>query len=143
MAGPGASDPIFHLSISVSDRAATRSFYVDLLGGEPGRAIPGEDWFDVWLWGAQVTFHEWPDTVLPERLTRGQHFGATLPRDAWDETHARLEAAGADFAKPARYDPETGTAKMYVRDPDGTVIELKAYDDPAAALRRPDAGLSP
>lgn len=32
---------------------------------------------------------------------------------------------------------------MYLRDPDGTVIELKASGDPAAALQRPDAGLSP
>lgn len=81
MVGPGAPEPILHLSISVSDRTATRAFYVDLLGGQLGRAIPAEDWFDVWLWGAQVT-HEWPDTALPERLTRGQHFGATLPRGA-------------------------------------------------------------
>jgi extradiol dioxygenase family protein len=112
MTGERDGDPIFHLSISVSDRTASRAFYVDLLGGEPRRAIPGQDWFDVWLWGAQVTFHEWPDTVLPERLTRGQHFGATLPRGVWDETRARLEAAGADFAKPASYDSWVGTAKM-------------------------------
>ena len=32
---------------------------------------------------------------------------------------------------------------MYLRDPDGTVIELKAYDDPAAALQRPDGPITP
>ena len=129
--------PIFHLSLSVSDRAATRAFYVDLLGGRPGRALPGEDWFDVWLYGAQVTFHEWPDTVLPEALTRGQHLGATLDRAEWDRLTGRLEAAGADFAAPPRYDAATGTAKAYLRDPDGYVVELKAYDDPAGTLQRP------
>ena len=128
-----SAEPIFHLSLSCADRAATERFYTDL-GAEIGRRRG--DWINVWLFGAQITFHEWPDKVPPAPYDEGLHFGATLPMPRWQSLAADL--SGASFERAPRYDPETGTAKMYLRDPNGYVVELKAYDDPGAALERPE-----
>ena len=126
-----STEPIFHLSLSCADRGATETFY-SRLGAEVGRRRG--DWIDVWLFGAQITFHEWPDKVPPPPYVQGLHFGATLPMARWRAMAAELD--GAAFERPPRYDEETGTAKMYLRDPDGYVVELKAYDEPSAALER-------
>ena len=126
-------DPIFHLSLSCADRTATERFYTSL-GGEVGRRRG--DWIDVWLFGAQITFHEWPDKVPPPPYDRGLHFGATLAMSRWH--HLAENLPDAAFERPPRYDAQSGTAKMYLRDPNGYVVELKAYDDPADALERPE-----
>ena len=131
-------EPIFHLSLSCADRAATEAFYAGRLGAEIGRRHG--DWIDVWLYGAQITFHEWPDKVPPNPYAEGLHFGGTLGMTEWKALSARLEGEGAAFERAPSYDAETGTAKMYLRDPDGYVVELKAYDDAADALERPALG---
>ena len=64
---------------------------------------------------------------------RSRHFGATLPWADWEALTARLgrfiEGPRIDYAGTER---EQG--KAMIADPDGNLIELKAYRQPAAVL---------
>ena len=47
--------PSFHLAFPVTDLEATRTFYVDVLGCQPGRA--DDRWLDLNFFGYQITAH--------------------------------------------------------------------------------------
>lgn len=129
-----ADASIPHLSISVSDLDAAEAFYSGLLGGTVGRRTAG--WIDVWLFGVQLTLHRMPKAVTPSPYREALHFGATVSWDEWPDWLARLERASASMAMAPHRDAEV--AKLYVTDPDGYVIEIKAYAD-VAALARPSS----
>lgn len=133
-----STGPIFHLSIPVSDLDRSVAFYAEALGAEPARE--GKGWRDVWVFGGQVTLFQQADAAEVAARTGRAHFGATLPWGEWDAAVRRLREAGAVFDwEPLQL--HTGEleeqAKVYVRDPDGWSVELKAYRDPEAVLRRP------
>jgi extradiol dioxygenase family protein len=123
--------PTFHLSLSVSDLGVTLDFYRRLLKAEPGRTTP--HWIDLWLLGAQVTVYERPAAVVPSPFREAQHFGATVDWTDWPEWEARLGQSGAVVQRV--HDPDRGVAKLVVRDPDGYLVELKAYRDPQVLMQ--------
>jgi hypothetical protein len=127
--------PAFHLSLSVSDLERTRRFYVDVLDARVGRVT--EQWIDLWLFGAQVTIYARPTAVVPPPFRDAQHFGATLDLQAWQTLANRLSATGATFRLAPIVDGVRGVAKMMLADPDGYLIEIKAYADPSI-LQRPE-----
>ena len=127
--------PVFHLSLSVSDLEATRAFYEKAFGAEIGRAT--DSWIDLWLFGAQLTAYRRPAAVTPSPYREAQHFGVTVPWNDWADLVARAgEIAG--FAVAPVMNDVRGEAKAMVADPDGYLIEIKAYRDPALRLQRPD-----
>ncbi len=130
--------PIHHLSLTARDLEATRRFYVETLGCTDGRRRAG--WLDIWFYGMQVTFHEEPDPGVPPGDAGGRHFGVTLPIEELDRLIARLETAPIRWVGPVRTDGAGTTLeqrKAKLADPDGHVIEVKAYADPVAALEIP------
>lgn len=127
-------EPVFHLSLSVSDVARTRRFYEEVLGARAGRIT--ERWVDLWLLGAQITAYLRPAGVVPSPFREGQHFGATLEWNAWTRLADRLVAAGAEFRLAPTIDEAGGRAKMMVADPDGYLVEMKACSD-QSLLQRP------
>ena len=128
--------PAFHLSLSVSDLERTRRFYVDVLDARVGRTT--DRWVDLWLFGAQVTAYERPAAVVPSPYRDAQHFGATLDWDAWLALADRLADAPVEFRLRPTLDEERGAAKMMMADPDGYLIEVKAYAVPSVLRRPPD-----
>lgn len=126
--------PAFHLSLSVSDLERTRRFYVETLDARVGRQTG--HWIDLWLFGAQLTAYDRPAAVVPSPFREAQHFGATLDWAKWRELADRLAGAGIAFRLPPTLDEDRGVAKMMLADPDGYLIEIKAYADPAV-LQRP------
>lgn len=125
---------IFHLSLPVSNLQSTRQFYEKYLGGKTGRV--SEDWLDLWLFGVQITIQQGlrkNSSLLPTKF----HFGGTLTWEKWKATRARLAQLGAEFEGDPVIDAAQGRAKMYLKDPDGYVIELKAYKDIQHTLRPP------
>lgn len=126
--------PAFHLSLSVSDLERTRRFYETVLGARVGRAT--EHWIDLWLFDAQVTAYHRPAAVIPSPFREAQHFGATLDWSLWEALAARLSETSVEFRLPPTVDDVRGVAKMMLADPDGYLIEVKAYADPSA-LERP------
>ena len=130
-------EPILHLSMPVTDLAAARDFYVDVLGCSLGRVRDG--WLDVWFFGMQVTLQERPDEVLSAEQVGTRHFGAALGIEDLQAIIARVEAAGVDWVHPLTTDfagsPQEQT-KAKLRDPSGNVVELKAYADREVALEQ-------
>jgi extradiol dioxygenase family protein len=132
-------DPILHLSLPVRDLAVARTFYVDLLGCEPGRVRDG--WIDVWFYGMQLTLHEEPDLVSTPDAGAVRHFGVTLAADELAALLQRLDTQtivpSIAWLRPLTTD-YAGTAraqtKAMITDPSGNAIELKSYADPAAAF---------
>lgn len=117
----------------MSDLARTRRFYEGVLGAEVGR-VTGH-WIDLWLFGAQVTAYQRPAAVVPSPFRDAQHFGATLDWADWTQLADRLVAAGVAFRLRPTVDEAGAQAKMMIADPDGYLVELKAYADPS--LLRP------
>ncbi len=65
------------------------------------------------------------------------HFGATLNWAAWEAARDRLQKIGAQFDGEPAISEALGQAKLYLKDPDGYVIELKAYRDRTKSLSPP------
>jgi len=131
---------IFHLSIPVSDLASAKRFYVDVLNARTGRE--NAEWLDVLLWGHQITLQHRPMEVLPRDQQGKRHFGVVLPWPDWEREVARIgKAASAGSHGPAKIegagtDQEHG--KLYLSDPSGNVIELKAYRNVEQTLGLPE-----
>lgn len=123
----GQASAIPHLSLSVTDLGVSEGFYCGVLGARVGRRTPG--WIDVWLFGIQLTLNRLPKAVTPSPYREAMHFGATVRWDEWPAWLERVERASATMTMPPRRDEDV--AKIYVADPDGYVIEIKAYADPA------------
>lgn len=138
--------PPFHLAFPVTDLEATRRFFVDVLGCTEGRSAAR--WVDFDWRGHQLSAHlvehvaaaatnEVDADTVPSR-----HFGLVLPWAAWHALADRLRAAGAHFLiEPRiRFVGEVGEqATLFVADPSGNAIELKAFKDPSRLFATEDA----
>lgn len=125
-------EPVFHLSISVSNLNETSRFYEGAFGARIGRRTEG--WIDIWLFGTQVTAYHRPGAVTPSPFREAQHFGATVAWADWSDIVTRAAAFSGGYAsEPVIRDDR---AKAMVADPDGYLIEIKAYAD-LSSLERP------
>lgn len=131
--------PPFHLAFPVTDLAATRAFYADLLGCGVGRE--SDAWIDFDFFGHQLSAHlvaTRPDDAATSRVDDDdvpvRHFGVVLPWDEWEALAARLAARGVAFSiRPhVRFQGLAGEqATFFVLDPSGNALEFKAFRDPA------------
>jgi hypothetical protein len=133
----------FHLAFPVTDLAATRRFYVEVLGCKIGREA--EHWIDFDFGGHQISAHlvdriigsatnEVDGNAVPAR-----HFGMILTLPEWHALAARLRAAGTRFIiEPhTRFAGEVGEqSTMFLRDPSGNALEFKAFADDAMIFAR-------
>jgi len=131
----------FHLAIPVTDIAAARHFYGDLLGCSEGRSAP--TWVDFNLLGHQLVCHLAPKMTQPHyNPVDGDevpvpHFGVVLEMPAWKALADRLRAAGIEFViEPhIRFEGLPGEqATMFFFDPSGNALEFKAFRDIAGKL---------
>lgn len=135
--------PRFHLAVPVDDLAAAEAFYAGVLGCPMGRR--SDRWIDWDLHGHQLVTHLVDDAPRPGDVNPVDghevpvpHFGLLLDVDAFHATAARLRAAGTSFViEPhLRFEGEPGEQwTMFLRDPAGNAIELKAFADDAAVFR--------
>ena len=129
----------FHLAFPIRDLAETRAFYGELLGCPEGRA--SDAWVDFDFFGNQITGHLVAEDVwgVPGNDVDGdavpvRHFGAVLEWDEWHTWAERLREAGVAFLiePKVRFQGEVGEqATMFLHDPAGNAIELKAFRDPS------------
>jgi len=124
---PLAVQSIDHVTIVVSDLAATRRFYVDLLGMQevprPAFSFQGQ-----WFQAGPTLIH----TILafdgsgPAGMgggfnTRGHHVAFLVP-DAHQAAEF-LTQQGLSLVSPPKLRPD-GAVQVFVHDPDGHLIEL-------------------
>jgi extradiol dioxygenase family protein len=130
--------PPFHLAIPVTDLAAARRFYGELLGCTEGRSA--ETWIDFNFRGHQLVCHQVPieqKRAGPSNPVDGKqvpipHFGLVLEMTQWRELATHLKSQGVEFViEPyIRFEGQTGEqATMFLLDPSGNAIEFKAFQD--------------
>ena len=132
----------FHLALPVHDLDAARRFYIGLLGCREGRS--GDGWVDLDFFGHQVVAHvvdggggrdclvEVGENAINGRRVPLPHFGAVLPMEQWKSLADSLAEAGTEFLiePQVRYEGEINEqASLFLRDPSGNTIELKAFAD--------------
>lgn len=129
----------FHLAFAVRDLDEARAFYGGVLGCAEGRSTDHHVDFD--LFGHHVVAHLAPAGDRPAATSEFDgrdvpipHFGLNLARGDFDALARRLTAAGARFrdrphVRHAGLPSEHAT--LFVFDPSGNAIELKAFRDPA------------
>lgn len=116
-----------HVTIVVKDLAATRRFYVEVLGMDevtrPNFSFAGQ-----WFQAGPTLIH----TILEFEgsgkagsaacaNSRGHHFAFLV-----DDCHAaarRIEQIGLAFVSPPKQRPD-GAVQLFVNDPDGHLVEL-------------------
>jgi hypothetical protein len=135
----GTSSPVdyprFHLAFPVTDLAAARRFYGDLLGCAEGRSAA--DWVDFDFYGHQIVAHRVSvaEMSTATSLVDGdqvpvRHFGVIMAVDEWNSLADRLEAAGTRFIiEPhVRFKGQSGEqSTMFFLDPFGNALEFKAF----------------
>ncbi|HYJ10653.1 MAG TPA: hypothetical protein VEX18_16640, partial [Polyangiaceae bacterium] len=112
---------------------------LDILNARVGRQQA--DWLDVLLWGHQITLQHRPTEVLAPEQQGKRHFGVVLPWNEWQQEVARIGAASAGVYGAAKIE-SAGTpeehGKLYLSDPSGNIIELKAYRNVEQTLGLPE-----
>ena len=136
--------PRFHLAFPVHDLGAARRFYGDLLGCPEGRSA--ERWVDFDFFGHQLSAHLVDEASEPEPTNPvdgdavpARHFGVILAWADFETLRDRLLDAGVRFRIPprVRFQGEVGEqATMFLDDPSGNALELKAFRDPGDVFRR-------
>lgn len=136
------SGAAFHLAFPVTDLAATRAFYADVLGCREGRR--SATWIDFDFFGHQLSAHLSPAAGAAPGSVDGQsvpipHFGVILPWQDFQHMAQRLHARGTQFlVEPTvRFAGQIGEqATMFVLDPSGNALEFKSFRDEAQAFAR-------
>jgi catechol 2,3-dioxygenase-like lactoylglutathione lyase family enzyme len=110
-----------HVALHVADVDTSSAFYRDVLQLDPvprpAFTFPGA-WFRL---GANQELHLIGERVAPVVSgNRGNHFALRVgDLESWE---AHLQKTGADF-RPRKQRPD-GAWQVFLRDPDGHVIEL-------------------
>jgi len=120
---------IHHVAIICSDYAASKHFYVDILGGvviaETYRAERGSYKLDIRIGERdQIELFSFPDPPPRPSMPEAQglrHLAFTVPD--LDAAIAHL-AAYEVACEPIRVDPLTGARFTFFRDPDDLPLEL-------------------
>jgi extradiol dioxygenase family protein len=127
----------FHLAFPVTDLAAAREFYLNVLGCTEGRS--SDQWVDFDLFGHQIVAHLAPGGAgvrATNDVDRDHvpvpHFGVILPMEQWVALADDLSSKGVEFViePKIRFAGEVGEqATMFFLDPSGNALEFKAFAD--------------
>jgi extradiol dioxygenase family protein len=133
----------FHLAFPVVDLDATREFYTEVLGCRVGREA--DRWIDFDFHGHQISAHLCDvmplvaSNTVDGKLVPASHFGLVLEWTRWQAEAARLRGQAVPFLiEPyIRFRDKPGEqATLFLLDPNGNGIELKAFRDPGKLFAR-------
>jgi lactoylglutathione lyase len=123
-----------HLRLLVSDFDACFRFYRDVMGfralwGEEGSgyaSFTAGSGAQLALFGRQAMADAIGAGHLPQDAVCQDRAMVTLEVEALEGTMAALQARGATFVTGIQDHPEWGMRAVYLRDPDGTLIEISS-----------------
>lgn len=124
-----AIEGLSHLVVGVSDVAAARGFYVDVLGFEPANAAcwPGEpDGVVLKAGTGHLILKAQPDR--PDLTATGVHQAYAVNRPVREAISARLTACGIELHTYKEDCPSEANEPLYFSDPDGNRIQLVLRD---------------
>ena len=119
-------DRLDHVSLNVSDRAASIAWYRDVLGLEQ-RSEPRQDDWPVFMgeFGTCIALFQ-AEVVSPARdkeSTGLRHVAFMVGADDLERAQEHLRARGVEF----RFEDHGNALSVYLADPDGNVVELTTY----------------
>ncbi len=112
---------LLHAALLVSDLARARAFYQDVLGLRE-KARHGFDFEGAWYDLGENELHLMvvADPLPPAEQRPRRDFHVALLVDDYEAAKAHLTKLGIPFREGRR-----GLAQLFVRDPDGNLIELQ------------------
>jgi glyoxalase family protein len=133
----GLIQGLHHITLVTANQEVNRRFYTDVLGLRRVKlTVNQDDVFHRHLFyadekgttGSAITFFEWPE--LPRGyvgLSSAHHLSYTVPTvDAIPRWISWLKSQGVSVTGPFARD---GRASIYLRDPDGALLELTALNE--------------
>lgn len=111
-----------HINIRTADLAATRAFFIDVLGLEEGWRPPFP-FPGAWLYAGDKDVVHLVEVDRPGAPSEGSsldHFAFDI--SDYDAALARVEQSGLSFRATAT--PGTSVKQIFVRDANGVTIEL-------------------
>ena len=111
-----------HINIRTTDLAATRAFFMDVLGLTPGWR-PDFPFGGAWLYAGDKDVVHLVEVKTAGAASKGSaldHFAFAI--DDYEETERRLQAAGIPY-EPA-VSPNGGIRQMFVTELNGVNFEL-------------------
>ncbi len=117
-----------HLALQVADLSASAKFYSEVLGLErlevPDNLKAIRAWFRI---GPDQQIHLLAGRTIPVNNDRnGSHFAVFV--ESMDKAEAFLKGKGLSYHAQVRFD---GVKQIYLPDPDGYLVELNEWKDPA------------
>jgi extradiol dioxygenase family protein len=116
---------VFHLSLPVTSFPDCLAFYQKCFGAEV--VMLDERAADLFLFGAQLTLHDKPESALDDAARREMHFGHVVSESRWYEVRDRIRDAG--FGTLGCVEPgesSSGRGKLLVVDPSGNIVEINS-----------------
>ena len=114
---------LLHVSLLVADLDRARPFYEGVLGLEPSPARPAMSFDGVWYDIGDGQIHllclPSPDPVEGRPAHGGRDRHTALAVAGWEELRNKLDAEGIGYTLS-----RSGRRALFVRDPDGNVLEL-------------------
>jgi catechol 2,3-dioxygenase-like lactoylglutathione lyase family enzyme len=118
---------IDHVTLVVKDLAATRRFYVDVLGmneiPRPNFTFAGS-WYKIGNTEVHIIL-ETGETGraggVGENTHRGRHFAFAV-QDA-EAAHRQLQELGIPIVSPPKFRPDRAV-QVFIHDPDGHLVEI-------------------
>ncbi|MEA5464337.1 VOC family protein [Leptothoe sp. PORK10 BA2] len=125
---------LFHLAFPVNNISATKRFYIDGLGCQPGRESPSALIMN--FQGHQLVAHVTQQELTAQDSIYPRHFGLVFDLEAdWEALFKRAQAQKLDFYQ----DPKrrfAGTPlehrTFFLSDPFHNLLEFKYYCHPSA-----------
>ena len=130
----------FHLAIPAGDLDKAIEFYCNVLGCPKGNAEIG-NWCDINFWGNELTLHASSCKQIGERhnVDMGNvsvpHFGVHLKANEFKDLKERIIQNNIKFIDEPyiRFKDEVLEQEtMFIKDPNGNVLELKTMVNPDA-----------
>ncbi len=114
---------LLHVSLLVADLDRARAFYEGVLDLEPSPARPAMSFDGVWYDIGDGQIHllclPSPDPVEGRPAHGGRDRHTALAVAGWEELRNKLDAEGIGYTLS-----RSGRRALFVRDPDGNVLEL-------------------
>ena len=134
---------IFHLAIPAGDLHDAIYFYCNILGCTKGNSEikPPDSWCDINFWGNELTLHasSCKQTGEQHNVDMGNvsvpHFGVHLDATEFKSLKEKLLQENVEFVdKPyIRFEGDVLEQEtMFIKDPNGNVLEFKTMINPDA-----------
>ena len=132
---------MFHLSLPVTEFQDCLRFYRTCFGARI--EMLNEKAANLYVFGAQLTFHDRPDSAIEKDQRQEMHFGYVVTDEEWLLLKEHIQASGRPILSCVEPRKAAGVrGKLLVVDPSGNIVEINSrLQAPAVAEQSREASL--